>query len=88
MRVPAATFFETSIWTVAHRGGLCHVEFQGAPEDAQNWFVGSAGIKKALHQMRIPGWLQAFFARPAVLASPKLGTQEKRSIEDHLLLIL
>ena len=23
--------------------GLCLVEFQGAPEDAQNWFVGSAG---------------------------------------------
>ena len=34
--------------------GLCHVEFQGAPEDAQNWFVVSADIKNAFHQMRIP----------------------------------
>ena len=49
--------------------GLSFVEFQGAPEDAQNWFVGSADIKNAVHQMRIPGWLQAFFALPAVLAS-------------------
>ena len=33
--------------------GLCHAEFQGALGDAQNWFVGSAGIKNAFHQMRI-----------------------------------
>ena len=32
--------------------GLCHVEFQGAPEGAQNWFVGSADTKDAFHQMR------------------------------------
>ena len=37
--------------------GLCHVEFQGAPEDVQNWFVGSADIKTR-YQMRIPGWLE------------------------------
>ena len=43
--------------------------FQGALEDAQNWFVGSADIKNACHQMRIPSWLQAFFALFAVLAS-------------------
>ena len=49
--------------------GLCHVQFQGAPEDTRNWFVGSADIKNAFHQMRIPGWLQAFFPLPAVLAS-------------------
>ena len=49
--------------------GLCHVEFQGAPEDAQNWLVGSADIENAFHQMGIPWWLQAFFALPAVLAS-------------------
>ena len=48
---------------------LCHVEFQGAPEDAQNWLVGSADIENAFHQMGIPWWLQAFFALPAVLAS-------------------
>ena len=27
--------------------GLCHVGFQGTPEDAHNLFVGSADIKKA-----------------------------------------
>ena len=48
---------------------LCHVEFQGVPEDAQNWFVGSTDIHNAFHKMRIPGRLQAFFAMPAVLAS-------------------
>ena len=35
--------------------GLCRVHLRGAPEDAQNWFVGSADIKNAFHQMRIPG---------------------------------
>ena len=40
--------------------GLCHMEFHGAPEDAQNWFVVLADIKNAFHQMLIPGWLQAF----------------------------
>ena len=49
--------------------GLCHVEFQGAPQDAQNWFVGSADIKNAFHQMRSLGWLQAFFPLSNVLAS-------------------
>ena len=49
--------------------GLCHIEFQGGPEDAQNWFVGSADIKNELHQMRVPERLQSFFAPPAVLAS-------------------
>ena len=46
-----------------------HVEIHGAPGDAQNWFVGSADIKNAFHQMRIPGWLHVFFTLPAVLAS-------------------
>ena len=41
----------------------------GATEDAQNGFVGSAGTKNAIHQMRLPQQLQAFFALPAVLAS-------------------
>ena len=41
--------------------GLCHVEFQGAPEDTQHWFVGSADIKDAFRQMRIRRWLYAFF---------------------------
>ena len=50
-------FFEPSIWTVVHRERLCHVEFQGAPEDAQNWFADSDAIKNA------------FFALPAVIAS-------------------
>ena len=39
-------------------------------------FMGSADIKKALHQMRILGWL-LFFALPAVLAS-EVGYTEKR----------
>ena len=69
--------------------GLCHVEFQGAPEDAQNWFVGSGDIKNAFHQMRIPGWLQAFFALPAVLA-PDVGytgktVDQKRPAPDSLI---
>ena len=38
------------------------------PEDAQNWFVGTADIKSPSHQIRIPGWLQASFALPAALA--------------------
>ena len=49
--------------------GLCHVEFLAAPGDAQNWFVGSAGVKNAFHQRRVRGWLQAYLALPAVLAS-------------------
>ena len=56
--------------------GLWHVEFQGAPEDALNWFVGSADINNAFHQMRFPGLLQAFFALPAVLAS-EVGNTER-----------
>ena len=63
--------------------GLCQVEFQEAPEDAQNWFVGSSDIEDTFHQMRIPGWLLAFFALPTVLAS-EVGYTEKRSIEDVL----
>ena len=39
------------------------------PKDAQNWLVGSADIKKAFHQLRIPTWLQAFF----FLHSPKFS---------------
>ena len=38
-------------------------------KDAQNWFVGLADVQNAFHQMRILGWLWAFFALPAVLAS-------------------
>ena len=49
--------------------GLRHVEFQGALEDAQIWFVGSADVKHAFHQVRIPRRLQACFALPAALAS-------------------
>ena len=63
-------FFEISGWTVAHRGGTLPCRISGAPEDAQNWFVGSAEIKNTFHQMRFSGWLQLFFfAFPAVLAS-------------------
>ena len=51
------------------REGLFRVEFQGTPKDAQNWYVGTADINNAFHQMRILVWLQATFALPAVLAS-------------------
>ena len=44
--------------------GLWYVEFQGMLEDPQNWFVGSADINNAFHQMRIPGLLEALFAVP------------------------
>ena len=51
----------SSLMVAQTREVLCHVEFQGAPPDAQNWFVSSADIKNAFRQIRIPGWLQAFF---------------------------
>ena len=56
------------------------VEFQGAHEDVQNFFVGSADVKNAFHQMRISEWLQLFSALPAVLAS-ELGYTGKRSTQ-------
>ena len=63
MRVPATDIFlRPPSGPLLAGEGLCHVEFQGALEDAHNWFVGSADVKNAFHQMRIPGWLQAFFA--------------------------
>ena len=66
--------------------GLCYVEFQGAPHNAQNWFVGSADIKNAFHQMRIPGWLQAFFfALSSVLAS-EVGYSGKTISQKRLVL--
>ena len=34
--------------------GLCHAELLGSLVDAQNGFVGSACIKNAFHQVRIP----------------------------------
>ena len=30
--------------------GLCHVEFREAPQDTQNWYLGSADIKNAFHR--------------------------------------
>ena len=54
----------------SNRGeGLCHVEFQGALDDAKDWFVSSTEFKNVFHHMRILGWLQAFFALPVVFAS-------------------
>ena len=50
---------------------MCHVEFQGAPEDAQNWYVGSKDIKNAFLQMRIPNC--------PLFSQAKLATQEGRS---------
>ena len=60
MRVQATGIFKASIWTVAHRWKVFVMpNFEG----------GSADMKNASHPMRIPRWLQAFFAVPAVLAS-------------------
>ena len=71
--------------------GLCHVEFQGAPEDAQSWFVGSADVKNAFHQMRFLGWLQAFLYSPLFshpkLVEPGRTVNEKRLAPDSLILI-
>ena len=53
--------------------GLCHVEFLGVPEDARNWFVNSADIKNAFYQMRIPGWLQAFFFALLAVHASEVG---------------
>ena len=47
-------FLRPPSWPLLASEGLCHVESQGAHEDAQNWFVGSADINHAFHQMRIP----------------------------------
>ena len=63
---------------------LCHVEFQGGPQDAQNLCVSSADIKNAFRQIRIPGWLQAFFALLADLA-PEVGKTGKRLSKNDLL---
>ena len=62
--------------------GLCHVDFQGALDDAQNWFVGWADIKNALHQMRIPE-VNVFFALPAVLAT-EVGKKGKAVDQERL----
>ena len=62
-------FLRPPSWPLHTSEAFCHVEFQRASEDAQKWFVGSADIKNAFHQMRSLGWLQASFALPAVLAS-------------------
>ena len=49
--------------------GLCHVEFQGTPEDTQNWFVGSADISKYVPSAAYSRVSASVFALPAVLAS-------------------
>ena len=72
-RVQATDIFRGFHLDLLTGEGLYHVEFQGALENAQNWFVGSTDIKNAFHQMLVPGWLQAFFALPAVL-DPMLVT--------------
>ena len=54
---------------------LCHVE-----GDAQNLFVGSADIKVAFHQMRIPGW-RPFLHFP-LFSHPKLVTLKERSTKN------
>ena len=55
--------------------GLCHVEDQGAPEDTQNWFVGSADIKNACAFW--DGYKR--FLHSPLFSHPKLFTLEERS---------
>ena len=68
---------------------FCNVEIQRFLEDAQNWFVGSADIKNAFHQIRILTWIHAFFALSAVLVSEVDYTgktiNQKRLAPDSLL---
>ena len=79
----------SSLMFAQAREGLCHVEFQGTLEDAQNWFVSSADIKNAFRQIRIPGWLQAFFctARCSRIRSWLHGKtiEQKRIAPDSLI---
>ena len=59
--------------------GLCNLDFQGAPEDAQNWFVGSTDIKNAFHQMRILVGRKRFFctARCSRIRSLSYGKNDQ-----------
>ena len=63
--------------------GLCLVEFQGAPEDAQNWFVGSVEIQNTFHRMRILGWLHAVLASEAGYSGKTIS--QKRFVPDSLM---
>ena len=65
-------FFETSIRPLLTGEGLCHVEFQGTTENAENW----SDIKNPFYQMRIPSWLRLFLHCPLFL-QPKMFAQEK-----------
>ena len=52
-------------------------EGQGAPDDAQNWLVGSADVKNVFHQMRMFfDCSRRFFALRPLFSHPKLVTQE------------
>ena len=51
-----------------------HVECQGAPEDAQNWFVGSPDVKNAFHPI-----LRTRFTRCAYLTGCKRFCTARRS---------
>ena len=65
--------------------GVCLVEFQGALEDAQGWFVGSADIKNAFSS-DAHSWLAAgIFLHCPLLWHPKLAAQEERSTRNVLL---
>ena len=81
-------FFSPFCGSLLTQEGLCHVEFQGALDYAQHNLKGSADIENAFHQMRIPGWLRAFFALPAVLASEVCSgstINQKRLAPDSLI---
>ena len=84
MHVPATDIFLRPMLTGE---GLCHVGFQGTPEDAQNLFVGSADIKKAFIGCGFLGGRRRSSHCP-LLSDRKLGIQERRLIEDVLFAIL
>ena len=64
--------------------GLCHVEFQGTPEDAQNWFVASPDVKNAFHQRcTAPDGSKRLHC--PLFSHAKLVTLDKESNENVLL---
>ena len=70
--------------------GLCHLEFQVESEVAQNWFVGSADVETAFHQMRIPCGLQAFFCifRCSCIRSWLYRKIEQKRLSDSLIYLV
>ena len=59
--------------------------FRERRKETQNWFVLSADIKDAFHQVRIPGWLQTFFCTARCHRTRSWLHWKKRSTKNVLL---